>query len=760
MTYNLKKPAPFCVYIITLLTSLASCGAQSENFQPVAFYVKSEEIIQTLEKENKDSGQYFILGQSYKEQKQFKKALFCFANSCFLSYKNEKLTLYPMPVYIHVSSFHTKSPYYEDALYEIALIMYSYQEYAYAEKFLKKISKTNYSLYIDAQILLSRTLQAQKEGPRALDILSNALSDAPNTSAKTKLLIRRASLYENLDEYGKASDDYMSVMEQDEKSWQAGLAASQLYQLIYKNSGDDPKNSLNPKEALILAKSLYFAKKNKEAHNILTSLKKQTNADKKAVNEYLLRIQLRLGLNKDASETSKELSDALSITADEFWLSGKRDKAVQIYSDMIKNGNKAEQSIYRTAMFMYDRSRIGYDSFMELYIKNFPDTENANQILWLLARSRLENNKIEEAEKLLLQYLKKFPEEKYNDQCSFWLNKIYAKSEKRDLERKMAFRLVSVNPDSPYTFILLERTAENMKADDILQLFNNSAKNSQERFFYHCLLVIKEKNIEKRNNRIPTLSAAMKDNLKIETALQNAASGKYKTKQLQCLEKYARVGYSEGIERVLASLPDSDTANAERTAALAYLGGKFSNPFYSSYYGQQLLKNLSIKENIFTLPKSFMSLILPRPFANDVKRSSELYGVGADIIYSIMKAESQFQHKIRSSAGALGLMQLMPQTAKEIARNSKINEYDLKRPEDNIRFGTNYLGWLKKYYKNDFIYMAAAYNAGAGNVNKWIKKMGNKDPDYFTEFAAFNETRYYILRTGKFLSQYSITNGP
>ncbi|MCL1911564.1 MAG: transglycosylase SLT domain-containing protein [Leptospirales bacterium] len=735
---------------------LASCGAQSENLKPVAFYTKSEEIIQNLEKANKDSGQYFMLGQAYKEQKQFKKALFCFANSCFLSYKNEKLTLYPMPIYIHISSFRTKSPYYEDALYEIALVMHSYQEYAYAEKFLKKIGKTNYGLYIDAQILLSRILQAQKEGPQALDILSGVISGASNTPTKQKLLIRRASLYENLDNYDKAADDYISVMEQDEKSWQAGLAASRLYQFLYKNPGDDPKDSLGPKEALTIAKSLYFAKKNKEAQNVLASLKKHAKADKKAVNEYLLRIQIRLGLNKDASETSNDLPDALNIAADELWLSGKRDRAVQIYSDMIKNGKKSEQPIYRTAMFMYDRSRAGYDSFMELYMKNFPDTENASQILWFLARSRLESDKTEETEKLLLQYLKKFPEGKYNDQCSFWLNKIYAKNGKRDLEQQMAFRLAAVNPDSPYTFILIERTAENMKAGDILRLFNNSAKNSDERFYYHCLLVAKEKSVEKRDKRVSLLNTAVQDNSKIETAMQNAASGKYKTKQLQHLEKYARVGYSEGIERVLAILPDSDAASAERAAALAYLGGKFSNPFYSSYYGQQLLRSLSIKENIFIFPKSFISLILPRPFANDVKTNSEAYGVDTNIIYSIMKAESQFQHKAKSSAGALGLMQLMPPTAKEIARNLKIAEYDMRTPKDNIRFGTNYLGWLKKYYKNDFIYMAAGYNAGAGNVNKWIKKMENKDSDYFTEFAAFNETRYYILRTSKFLSQYSI----
>ena len=52
--------------------------------------------------------------------------------------------------------------------------------------------------------------------------------------------------------------------------------------------------------------------------------------------------------------------------------------------------------------------------------------------------------------------------------------------------------------------------------------------------------------------------------------------------------------------------------------------------------------------------------------------------------------------------------------------------------------------------------MVAAYNAGAGNVTKWKERLPNDDMDYFTEFTPFIETRYYILRTGKFFTQYDL----
>ncbi|MDR3237812.1 MAG: hypothetical protein LBT84_04835 [Spirochaetia bacterium] len=371
-----------------------ACGSSPlEDHASLGFYGTPDEIIKKLEQTNKDAGQYFMLGQAFKDQKQHKKALLYFANSCFASHKNEQLTLYPMPVYSYVTSFRRKSAYYEDALYEIALIMYSYQEYGYTEKFLKKIGKSNLGLHVDAQILLSRALQAQKKEDEAFDILSDEISAAPNNPTLLKLLIRRASLYESIDDYGMAAADYSLIIEKDMKSWQAGLSAANLYRLA-------GKAGLDTNETLLLAKGLYIAKKHKEAQDILTSLKKDEQADKKTVNEYTLRVLTNLGPDAEAQKAAKEIPDGQQIMADELWLSGKRDKAVQVYRDTLKN-NVTEKALYRTALYMSDRNRSGYSSFLELYIKNFPDAENAGQMLWLLARSRIENGQTNEAEKLL-----------------------------------------------------------------------------------------------------------------------------------------------------------------------------------------------------------------------------------------------------------------------------------------------------------------------------------------------------------------------
>ena len=126
----------------------------------------------------------------------------------------------------------------------------------------------------------------------------------------------------------------------------------------------------------------------------------------------------------------------------------------------------------------------------------------------------------------------------------------------------------------------------------------------------------------------------------------------------------------------------------------------------------------------------------------------------------MIKSESSFNHKAVSPAGATGLMQLMPETAKGVAKDLKISSYDLKNPLISITFGTRYLQWLKRIfpggYTKSFEKIVGGYNAGAGNVIKWRKKLRYNDIDYYIEFIPFKETKGYILRTKKYLIQYKL----
>lgn len=138
----------------------------------------------------------------------------------------------------------------------------------------------------------------------------------------------------------------------------------------------------------------------------------------------------------------------------------------------------------------------------------------------------------------------------------------------------------------------------------------------------------------------------------------------------------------------------------------------------------------------------------PLAFSENVSGNAAEFTISESIIYSIMRAESNYSPSARSPAGALGLMQVMPATAAAIAKSGGehgIRE-QLTRPEINISLGVRHLHDLLNLYGGDLVLAVAAYNAGAGNVNRWLKKFGNLPKDLFIENIPFAETREYVKK--------------
>ena len=120
------------------------------------------------------------------------------------------------------------------------------------------------------------------------------------------------------------------------------------------------------------------------------------------------------------------------------------------------------------------------------------------------------------------------------------------------------------------------------------------------------------------------------------------------------------------------------------------------------------------------------------------------------LIHAIIRRESRFHPSISSSAGATGLMQIMPATAREVSRREKIKFSSLKNPYDNVVLGTSYVNFLLEQYDYSLVLTLAAYNAGPSPVNRWIKEYGDPrtsiDPADWVEHIPYYETRNYVQR--------------
>jgi soluble lytic murein transglycosylase len=146
-----------------------------------------------------------------------------------------------------------------------------------------------------------------------------------------------------------------------------------------------------------------------------------------------------------------------------------------------------------------------------------------------------------------------------------------------------------------------------------------------------------------------------------------------------------------------------------------------------------------------TVDKAVKEVTLPLRHEDIIRQQSADKDVDASLIAAVIYAESKFDTNAESSAGARGLMQITPDTAKEIARKSggvAFEQGDLATPQINIAYGSYYLRWLLDNYGGNETLAVAAYNAGTGNVDKWV----GRDPGMQPTEIPFPETREYVKR--------------
>jgi len=158
-------------------------------------------------------------------------------------------------------------------------------------------------------------------------------------------------------------------------------------------------------------------------------------------------------------------------------------------------------------------------------------------------------------------------------------------------------------------------------------------------------------------------------------------------------------------------------------------------------------KNFEVDDNGVQSVKR-LRIRYPRPYWEYVKSLSEEFDVDPYLILSIARQESTYRPALTSHAGASGVMQLMPRTAKWLAdvdsNISQENASNLEMPQHSLRMGTVYIKRMLDRSDGNVIYALASYNAGPGNCDKWRKRNPNQSMEEFVENIPFSETQHYV----------------
>lgn len=150
----------------------------------------------------------------------------------------------------------------------------------------------------------------------------------------------------------------------------------------------------------------------------------------------------------------------------------------------------------------------------------------------------------------------------------------------------------------------------------------------------------------------------------------------------------------------------------------------------------------------FRLPMT-QKILYPFPYRDKVEENAARYRVDRFLAISVMKVESNFVEDATSKSGAVGLMQIMPETADWIATCLDEDPPSIKKlhnSDTNIKYGIWYLAELEDEFFGNDVLALAAYNAGRGNVHHWMESNGWRKNFSDVDAIPFNETRNYVKK--------------
>ena len=209
-----------------------------------------------------------------------------------------------------------------------------------------------------------------------------------------------------------------------------------------------------------------------------------------------------------------------------------------------------------------------------------------------------------------------------------------------------------------------------------------------------------------------------------------------------------QVRRTPGIERSIELFAVNDDLNARREWYQALEGMSDHEKVLSAQLAQQLgMTALAIRTANIAEANNYLQLRFPVAHEPAFRQAAMKTDVDLALLIAIARQESAMQAEARSSANARGLMQLLPSTARLVARRARLGEpsvRDLNDPTTNISLGSYHLAWLLNRYNGQMPLAIAAYNAGERRVDRWIKEAEGLPMDVWIERIPFRETRNYV----------------
>ena len=566
-------------------------------------------------------------------------------------------------------------------------------------------------------VILDQALQSLGEAAIASNQPAEAMAalDASSlTVQRPALLLLRGEARERAGRAADAAADYQSVYTRFATSEQARDAGVKLGYL--RTSLGDKFPALSLDDRLAHAATLFGARNWRDARNDYAALLPElAGADRERAQLRILECGMALGAGP-SEMTAMTVTDPdvdaerLATLADYYRSKNQDDQltaAVQAAAQRAPESRWTESALFLAGNYYWvqlDRDRAS--SYYKQIEENYSSAPDATAAQWRVAWTAVLKRQPNAAD-LLQQHLARFPGSPYTSDTLYWLGRLAEEAQAEDVARSYYAKLTERYPQNYFAAQAAARLrslgAGPVRVVDVI-------------------------------NRIPPVSAVPK----LDGVIPVAAVGhQARADALRSIgfdasaELELRAGYaSTGEPRLLLE--------AAQTAATA------------GHYGAAIVTVRQIFPQLesqpFTeVPRDVWLLAYALPYEQPIRRWSTRVGLDPMLVAGLVHQESAFDADARSGKNAIGLMQLLPQTARLLARQEKIrySRARLTDPDYNVRLGTAYFAQLQKQFGSAEAALAA-YNAGEDRVTLWTTGQTYRDMPEFVDSIPFTETRQYV----------------
>ena len=580
----------------------------------------------------------------------------------------------------------------------------------------------------------------QKKWNESIGVLNEFKKKYPQSSftASSNYHIGMSYIYLGEKEKGKEIFKYLWLYY---PSSAEGREAERLLKELYET--ESVEGLFTPSELLIRADKFYGAMKFDEAISIS-----------------------KLILNSDFEENYK--IDALRKIAECYERMKKYLNAIVSYKELIgkvereKDRKELPSIYYRFARACYQINyKEGFEWVKKKLIKKFPDSEFVKDLLYTAGRYYEDEKDFDRAVESFNEVLKKDKDGTYRDDALWHIGWIYymngelTESARYFIEQRENFKnRDNINKSIYWSYKSLEKNEESNKAIEVLK---NSVEDYQSYYWFLCDYKAKNNddiyylNPDRFEKHVKNISDSLKNkglflNLWNEIIKKTASEDtKYFIKRAMLLWRIGLIDDSTTeLKYARKTIQKSDREGLLSLAEILWISGNYSTPI-------RILSSISVpfSDALSGMAIKVNEIFYPAAYWDEVYKNSKENGADPFLVLAIMRQESFYEPNSLSHAGAIGLLQVMPETAKKIFKENGQELFEknqLYKTDINILAGIKYISKLLKKYDNNLVYAIAAYNAGEHKIKEWQSRFPDRDIDEFIESIPYPETKNYIKK--------------